>query len=102
MTGNERLYLEIRNFVGADKVNQFDVDFFQRRHTYKSMYNLINKYVDIKVVLNKFRDPKAKIAFAKIQNKLLFDPKFLKEIKKCNDMAPHYKIDFLIKNSQYN
>lgn len=101
MTGNERLYLELRNFVGADKVNQFDVDFFQRRHTYKSMYNLINKYVDIKVVLNKFRDPKAKIVLAKIQNNLLFNPKLLKEIKKCKTMSTHRSSDFLFKDSQY-
>ena len=102
MTGNERLYLEIRNFVKKDEVDNFDIDFFAKKHSYKSMFALINKYVVVKKIVNDFKDPNAKIVLAKIENKLLFNPKLLKEIKKCKTMSTHRSTDFLFKDSQYS
>lgn len=102
MTYNEILYLDIRSFISIDKVDKFDVEFFAKKHSYKSMLSLIRKYVVIEKIRDKIIGRKSYEILAKYENKLLIDSKLQRQIKKCSDMTPHYKVDFLIKNSQYN
>ena len=59
MTKNQRLYNELRKFVDKEKVNEYDNEFFSKKtHSYKSMINFINKYMNISVIRDEIIDPK--------------------------------------------
>jgi len=101
MTNNEILYLEIREFVSKIHVDQFDVEFFAKKHSFKSMLKLIEKYIAIEKIRNKIIGSKSYEILAKYENKLLIDRKLQREIKICKNMSPHLRSDFLFKDSQY-
>ena len=101
MTSNERLYIDIRGFISINEVDQFDIEFFAKKHSYKSMLRLIKKYVVIEKIRDKIIGSKSYEILAKYENKLLIDSKLQKELKRCKNMSPHLRSDFLFKDSQY-
>ena len=101
MTSNERLYIDIRGFISKKDVDQFDIDFFTKKHSPESMLRLIGKYIVIEKVRDKLIGSKSYEILAKYENKLLIDSKLIKEIKRCKSMSTHLNSDFLFKDSQY-
>ena len=101
MTSNERLYIDIRRFIPKNDVDQFDIDFFAKKHSPISMLRLIEKYIAIEKIRDKIIGSKSYEILAKYENKLLIDRKLQKEIKRCKNMSPHLRSDFLFKDSQY-
>ena len=101
MTSNERLYIDIRGFLSVKDVDQFDIDFFAKKHSPISMLKLIEKYVVIEKIRDKIIGTKSYEILAKYENRLLIDIKLQKELKRCKNMSPHLRSDFLFKDSQY-
>lgn len=101
MTSNERLYIDIRNFIPKKDVDQFDIDFFAKKHSPEFMLRLIKKYILIEKVRNKLIGTKSYEILAKYENKLRIDIKLKRELKRCKNMSTHLRSDFLFKDSQY-
>lgn len=104
MTKNQRLYNELRKFINKDRVQEYDNEFFAKKsHTYKSMLNLIKKYMNINVRRDEITDPKAYLYLAELENKFKTDNnKAFRESNKAKDIPRHIDKTYLFRDKDGN
>ena len=104
MTKNQRLYNELRKFVDKEKVNEYDNEFFSKKtHSYKSMINFINKYMNISVIRDEIIDPKAYSNLAELEIKFKTDNfKASRESNKAKDIPRYIDKTYLFKDTEVN